>query len=162
MQRLNRLLTVTAAGLLVLSVALWSKVEQLNTTANSQLHTIASMEREIVVQRDIETSFGISGEYAGEFFCTAYCTEKRPHICGTGDGITASGVPVTADVSVAVDPSVIPLGTWLYIEGVGVRQAQDIGGGVKGNSIDVAVDTHEHALKWTGYGNHKVYILKGC
>ena len=30
-------------------------------------------------------------EDAGDFLCTAYCTEKREHICGTGTGITASG-----------------------------------------------------------------------
>lgn len=39
---------------------------------------------------------GLTKEYAGEFLCTAYCTEEYPHICGTGDGITASGAPVTA------------------------------------------------------------------
>lgn len=32
-------------------------------------------------------------EYAGVFKCTAYCTEKYQHICGTGTGITASGQP---------------------------------------------------------------------
>jgi len=33
---------------------------------------------------------GLTKEYAGEFLCTAYCTEEYPHICGTGDGITAT------------------------------------------------------------------------
>lgn len=98
-------------------------------------------------------------EYLGEFDCTAYCCEAYPHICGTGDGITASGAPVTDGVSVAVDPEVIPLGSWLYIEGVGIRQAQDIGSKVKQNKLDVAVDTHENALRWQGYGPHKVYLL---
>lgn len=42
---------------------------------------------------------------------TYYCCELRPHICGTGDGITASGAPVEAGVSCAVDPSRIPLGS---------------------------------------------------
>ncbi|MEG2053984.1 MAG: 3D domain-containing protein [Oscillospiraceae bacterium] len=59
----------------------------------------------------------------------------------------------------AVDPNIIPLGTWLYIDGVGIRQAQDTGGAIKGNKIDVAVDTHQNALNWAGYGTHKVYIL---
>lgn len=61
-------------------------------------------------------------EDAGDFLCTAYCTEKREHICGTGTGITASGAPVEADVTVAADPDVFPFGTVLYIEDVGVRQ----------------------------------------
>lgn len=97
--------------------------------------------------------------YAGEFFCTAYCTEKYKHICGEGHGITASGAPVTADVTVAVDTSIFDYGTVLYIEDVGYRTVQDKGGAIKGNRLDIAVDTHANALKWNGYGNHKVWIV---
>ena len=85
--------------------------------------------------------------------CTVshYCCEKRPHICGTGNGITASGVPVQAGVSVAVDPKVIPLGSTVYVDyGDGVVHtyiAHDTGGAVKGNHIDVAVETHAEALR---------------
>lgn len=49
-------------------------------------------------------------EDAGDFLCTAYCTEKREHICGTGTGITASGAPVEADVTVAADRTCSRLG----------------------------------------------------
>lgn len=49
-------------------------------------------------------------EDAGDFLCTAYCTEKREHICGTGTGITSSGAPVEADVTVAADPDVFRSG----------------------------------------------------
>lgn len=111
---------------------------------------------ETIAFRPLES---VTAQYLGEFGCTAYCCEPYPHVCGTGDGITASGSPVTAGVSVAVDPEVIPLGSWLYIEGVGIRQAQDIGSRVKKNKLDVAVDTHEHALHWPEYGLHKVYLL---
>lgn len=85
--------------------------------------------------------------------CTVshYCCEKRPHICGTGNGITASGVPVQAGVSVAVDPKVIPLGSTVYVDyGDGVVHtyiAHDTGGAVKNNHIDVAVETHAEALR---------------
>lgn len=97
--------------------------------------------------------------YVGDFMCTAYCTEKYPHICGTGDGITASGQPVQAGVTVAADPDVFPYGTVLYIEGVGIRVVQDTGD-LGGGQLDVAVDTHENALKWSGYGTHAVYVLE--
>lgn len=99
-------------------------------------------------------------EEAGTFFCTAYCTERYPHICGTGDGITASGAEITADVTVAADQDLLPYGTVLYIEGVGIRIVQDKGAAVQGRHLDVAVDTHENALNWAGYGNHKVWIIK--
>lgn len=103
---------------------------------------------------------GMTAEYAGEFFCTAYCAEKYKHICGTGTGITASGAPVEAGVTVAADQSIFEYGTVLYIEGVGIRIVQDKGGAVQGTHLDIAVDTHANAESWTGYGNHKVWILK--
>lgn len=54
---------------------------------------------------------------AGTFFCTAYCTEQYEHICGEGHGITASGQPIQAGVTVAADTSIFPYGTVLYIIG---------------------------------------------
>lgn len=110
---------------------------------------------------DIDEENGISSDwtYAGEFMCTAYCTEKYKHICGEGKGITASGAPVTAGVTVAADTSRFSFGTVLYIEGVGYRTVQDKGGAIKGNRLDVAVDTHANALKWSGYGKHRVWVV---
>ena len=99
-------------------------------------------------------------EYLGEYNCTAYCCEKYPHICGTGSGKTASGQPIQADVTVAVgDTKKLPYGTVIYIEGVGIRIVQDTGKLGK-HQIDVAVDTHDNALSWSGQGKHKVWILK--
>lgn len=100
-------------------------------------------------------------EDAGDFLCTAYCTEKREHICGTGTGITASGAPVEGGVTVAADPDVFPFGTVLYIEDVGVRIVQDTGASVKGKHLDVAVSgSHKDALNWQGYGTHQVWIIQ--
>lgn len=99
----------------------------------------------------------------GSWKCTAYCTEKYAHICGTGTGITASGEQVQAFVSVAINRANVerlPFGTRIYIEGVGTRIIQDTGGGVAKNQFDCAVDTHSNALKWSGAGYHNVWILK--
>lgn len=88
-----------------------------------------------------------SGElvYLGSYTITHYCCEQYPHICGEGTGLTASGEKVQAGVSIAVDRSKIPFGSKVYIEGYGTRIAQDVGGAVNGNHIDVAVETHEEA-----------------
>lgn len=99
-------------------------------------------------------------EEAGTFMCTAYCTEQYQHICGEGHGITASGQPIQADVTVAADQTLLPYGTVIYIEDVGIRIVQDRGAGVQGNHLDVAVDTHENALAWSGYGEHRVWIIR--
>lgn len=79
-------------------------------------------------------------------------------------GITASGTKARAGV-VAVDSSVIPLGTKLYIksldgsEDYGFAIAEDTGGAIKGNRIDLFMDNHQKALEF-GRRKVKVYILE--
>ena len=72
--------------------------------------------------------------------------------CGKVDGITASGAHATPYSTVAVDPSVIPLGAVLlvdYGDGAGLRRyrAEDTGGAIKGNRIDLCVGSHAEALQ---------------
>ena len=81
---------------------------------------------------------------------TFYCCEARPHICGTGTGITASGRRVTPYVSCAVDPDVIPLGSTVMLEYNGEMvylRADDTGGSINGNRLDIAVQGHQEALE---------------
>lgn len=87
---------------------------------------------------------------------TAYCPCSI--CCGPyATGRTATGVTATKGI-VSVDPSVIPLGTRLYVEGYGFAVAADVGSSIKGNKIDVCFDTHDEALAW-GRKKVKVYIL---
>jgi 3D (Asp-Asp-Asp) domain-containing protein len=76
---------------------------------------------------------------------TAYCSCAK--CCGKSDGITASGVKAKANHTIAVDKRIIPLGTVVLING---KQyvAEDTGGAIKGNRIDIYFDSHEQALKW--------------
>ncbi len=62
-------------------------------------------------------------------------------------GTTASGLPTGPGV-VAVDPTVIPLGTKLYIPGYGKGVAADTGGGIKGDIIDLWYSTYAQCAKW--------------
>ena len=71
---------------------------------------------------------------------------------------TSTGTLVRRGV-IAVDPSVIPLGTHVFIPGYGEAVAEDVGWGIKGNRIDVAFDTHEEALAF-GRRDLEVYILE--
>ncbi len=61
--------------------------------------------------------------------------------------------------AIAVDPSVIPLGTRLYVEGYGFCVAEDTGGAIKGNKIDVFLDTEAECLQW-GVKTVKVWVLE--
>lgn len=65
----------------------------------------------------------------------------------TGGGRTAMGTQARVG-EIAVDPSVIPLGTSVYIEGVGVRRAEDTGGNIKGNTIDIYMNTQSECINW--------------
>ncbi|UZN00889.1 3D domain-containing protein [Lysinibacillus sp. MHQ-1] len=49
---------------------------------------------------------------------------------------------------VAVDPSVIKLGSKVWVEGYGTAIAGDTGGAIKGNKIDILVQTDAQARNW--------------
>lgn len=59
---------------------------------------------------------------------------------------------------VAVDPSVIPLGTKLYVEGYGVCSAEDTGGAIKGNRIDLCFNSVDECIQY-GVRDVNVYVL---
>lgn len=89
-------------------------------------------------------------------------TGKRP-----GDknfGITATGIRAKKGV-IAVDPRVIPLHTRVYVEiagstpDYGYAVAEDVGGAIKGNKIDLYYDSLDYVRKF-GVKRVKVYILQ--
>ncbi|MDQ7789662.1 MAG: 3D domain-containing protein, partial [Clostridia bacterium] len=49
---------------------------------------------------------------------------------------------------VAVDPKVIPLGSQVEIVGLGVFSAEDVGGNIKGNRVDIFMPSRGEALHW--------------
>lgn len=95
-------------------------------------------------------------QYIGVCTLTAYCCESKdnPHICGDGDGLTATGLPVAPGM-VAVDPSIIPLGSTVIINGVSYLAADT---GVSGYRIDIAIQTHEEASDF-GVSSAEVWII---
>lgn len=71
--------------------------------------------------------------------------------CHGCSGVTSTGVDLNADPNakvIAVDPTVIPLGTKVYVEGYGYATAADTGGAINGNKIDVHVPTKSEAQNW--------------
>lgn len=111
------------------------------------------------VQRNVDTS---RMRKLGQFTLTAYTagpesTGKRPG--DPGYGITASGARVEEGVTIAVDPAVIPMGATVYIEGIGFRVAQDKGSAIKGNRIDLYMESLEEALAFGRQSGYTVYLV---
>ena len=96
------------------------------------------------------------GQKLGNFTITHYCACEI--CCNKTDGITATGTPVVEGRTIAVDPNVIPYGTQVIINGH-VFTAEDCGGAIKKNHIDIYVDSHEEALA-LGVKNADVYLVK--
>lgn len=109
---------------------------------------------------------------------TAYCPGTPGSGCPKGpdgypyctgpytDGYTATGVKAAPGDGtlenphiIAVDPRVIPLKTVVYIPGYGYASAEDTGGAIKGNRIDILFAKHSDALKF-GRKNIQIFVMR--
>lgn len=98
---------------------------------------------------------GDSGTYKDVVYCqaTAY----------SGGSLTATGSVPSYNPggisTISVDPSVIPLGSLVYVDGYGKAIAADTGGAIQGNIIDVYVNSNSEAIQWGRQYNVPVYII---
>ena len=96
-------------------------------------------------------------KYLGKFYITHYCPCSK--CCGVGGGkITASGTKPTVGRTVGVNPNLIKYGTQLQIGKQRGYVAEDTGGGIGWNHLDVFCANHQEALK-AGVGWEKVYAI---
>ena len=96
------------------------------------------------------------GQNLGNFQITYYCACEI--CCNKADGITATGTPVVEGQTIAVDPRVIPYGTKVIIGGH-IFTAEDCGGAIQGNHIDIYVNNHAEATA-LGVTNADVFLVK--
>ncbi|MGE7766960.1 LysM peptidoglycan-binding domain-containing protein [Peribacillus sp. NPDC096540] len=114
------------------------KEEKEKTVSNSESTNQSSIEKEITVR------------------ATAYTAD-----CQGCSGTTATGIDLKANPDakvVAVDPSIIPLGSKVYVEGYGYATAADTGSAIKGNRVDIFIPNEQDALNW-GVKNVKMKVL---
>ncbi len=144
-------------------------IEKIDTTIESDATSISTTESETTIKNQ---PLMPPTEYLKtiDVKATAYCLCKK--CCGKSPsnpnyGVTASGlriIPGQEMKVVASDPSVIPLGTNVYIEGLygakdyGYAIVADTGSAIKNLKIDLYMDTHQMALNW-GVKTVRVYIL---
>lgn len=101
---------------------------------------------------------GKKGQSLGVFRTTGYCPCYE---CSEGYGTqTASGAVATPNRTIAVDRNVIPLGTKVIIDGFDcVFVAEDVGGGVNGNHIDIYVENHDETFGVT-FDGREVFLAE--
>ena len=103
--------------------------------------------------------------YVGEFYITCYAATVEQ--CGNSLGITASGRKVTTNPkchTVAVDPAVIPLGSYLIIDlpeydGV-IFRADDTGSAINGFDIDIFSESEIESKTFDNKSGVKVWIIE--
>ena len=88
----------------------------------------------------------------GIYELTAYCPCAR--CCGNTRGITSTGTKATAGRTIAVDPRKIPYGSKVIINGH-IYIAEDCGGAIKGNRIDIFCNSHSEAI---AFGRRKTIV----
>ena len=95
--------------------------------------------------------------YTADYNCTGKGPDD-PYLGMTSTGKMAKRNP-NGYSTIAVDPKVIPLGSKLWVDGYGYGIAEDIGGAIKGNKIDLYYDSSDEMWGW-GARNLNIYILK--
>lgn len=100
----------------------------------------------------ISTNAQALGNYRLSFYCP--CAQCN----GVAGANTASGTVPEEGRTIAVDSSVIPLGSRVYIDGYGVFIAEDTGSAIKGSRIDVHVSSHSRAYE-LGIKYADVYLI---
>lgn len=103
-------------------------------TDNSDMEKLEPPIQEVEEVKEEESKL----KYLGTFKITHYSLNQNN---------TAWAGKVNPGVTIAVDKNVIPPLSWVYIDGYGYRRAEDCGGAIKGNKIDVAVSTYQEAIK---------------
>lgn len=139
--------------IIIAAKTIWAEANEIWIEKNNELMAQKALEEQ---KRKEEESRRIS---LGTFKLTAYCPCSK--CCGKwANGITATGTTAKANHTIAVDPRVIPYGSVVCIEGYGTYVAEDCGGAIKGNRIDIFYNTHSEALNsGVTATNPEVYLI---
>ena len=128
-------------------VFMWWLVSVPQASENNEHETAQIVENsvEIVENVDFEIETTEKPYTEKEMIITAYCPCTK--CCGKTNGITASGTKAKQGRTVAVDPRYIPYGTEIIIDGQ-TYIAEDCGGAIKGDRIDIYFESHSEAVSF--------------
>lgn len=95
--------------------------------------------------KEKQTHLWANLEVGKKFTINASAYTAAADECGKSDGITSSGLKVTENRTLACPPN-FPFGTKIAIEGMGEYRCEDRGGAIKGNHIDIYMETKKEAF----------------
>ncbi|PFI83681.1 3D domain-containing protein [Bacillus cereus] len=127
------------------------KAEQEQENAKLAQQKVAEQKEKQPVAKETEKNTQ-SSSHEFQVVATAYTADPLENGYKAGDQVkSALGHNLTANPNmklIAVDPSVIPLGSKVWVEGYGVAIAGDTGGAIKGNKIDVLMPDKGTSSSW--------------
>ena len=154
---MKKLKTTFVVALMLMSTFVSVQPLYAETRTHEDCNLIAK-ERSEILDIEQEAEKDKQERYLGEFLVTAYCNCKS--CCGKWSGSPCkNGEYPQQGVTVACDPNVIPLNTYIEIEGYGIRKCQDTGNLIIKNRLDLYFSSHQKALKF-GKKTLKVYKVK--
>ena len=141
----------------------WLRISYNNATAYISNKFISDTEVKKDEPKEVEVAGSNESNDGKDFSYSKVMTVKATAYSMHEAGLswqTASGIDLRKNPKViAVDRGVIPLGTKVYVEGYGYAIAGDTGGAIKGNKIDVHMNSVGECYNW-GVRTVKLYILK--
>ena len=131
-------------------------VPQVDLVHDQLWEVIDSLEQELATFKEREMKFLRSLTHE-EYVATAYLPVDP--IEGRRSGLTVTGAPAKPHFTVAVDPMVVPINSWIWIDGLGWWKAQDTGNAIRGKKIDLCLSTRKEALEF-GVRKIRIRILR--
>lgn len=132
-----------------------------NTTANTTAKATTKATTNTTAKASTKASTNTSSPTASTVKEISVASTAYTASCDGCSGITSTGIDLNANPNqkvISVDPTVIPLGSRVWVEGYGEAIAGDTGGSIKGNKIDIYMQSKEDAINW-GRKTVKVKIL---
>lgn len=125
------------------------KIVLVGTKVKETKEVVATKTEKPVAEKEEKATETVETKAEAPAAATSGRTMQVEATAYTGGGITATGINLNDNSKViAVDPSVIPLGSRVLIDGYGEYIAGDTGGAINGNIIDVYVASHSEAISF--------------
>ena len=143
----------TTAAVVLLSSELSAKTDEarryrrLSRRADAALTALARSHDRILAATEQAPSVGTKS-WGRSFTVTKYLP-RSPAYGRFNDGLTATMTKADPDARIiAVDPTLIPYGSWVWIEDLGWYRAEDCGSAIKGFRLDILTATEDDAMRF--------------